>query len=135
MKINRKIICYSSIIAFFTIAAAYLALLLVPNKDYGLAVAIFLGLALAANCLSRMIKIIVEPEIDRKILLHILGLIINIESTTYFVVLLILRQDYHFILGILFFLAIVIYYLCSMIKLLADPAGEKQNEQEDTLQN
>jgi len=133
MKINRKITCYSSFITFFTVAAAYLALLLVPNKDYGLAVAIFLGLALATNCFFRMVKVIVEPERDRKILLHILGLIVNIESTTYFAVLLISRQDYHFIVGILFFLAMVIYYLCSMIKLLIESAGERQNEQEDTF--
>lgn len=133
MKRNIKITCYSSVIVFCTVAAAYSALLLVPNKNYGFAVAIFLGLVSAIYCFFGMINLILEPRRDRKILCYILTLIINTENIAYFLLLLISRQDYHFIVGILFFLALAIYYLCRMIMLIREPAEKKNNEQDHTF--
>jgi tetrahydromethanopterin S-methyltransferase subunit E len=50
MKRNIKIACYSFVIAFCIVAAAYLALLLVPNKTVVIVVPILFSLVLANGC-------------------------------------------------------------------------------------
>jgi hypothetical protein len=42
-------------------------------------------------------------------------------------------QNYRLIVGILFSLAMIIYGFRRMIKLIVEPTGDKQNEQEDTF--
>jgi hypothetical protein len=42
-------------------------------------------------------------------------------------------QNYRLIIGILFSLSMIIYGFRQMIKLIREPAGEKQNEQEQTF--
>jgi hypothetical protein len=96
-------------------------------------VAILFSFALFINGFRRMIQLIVEHERGREIAFYILGLIFCIESTTYFVLSLISSQNYRLIVAILFILAITINGFRRMIKLIAEPAGEEQNEQEQTF--
>jgi hypothetical protein len=77
------------------------------------------------------------PELSMKkrlkIAFYFLGLIICIGCTTYLVFLLISSQNYRLIVGILFNLAMIIYSFRRMIKLIIEPASERQNEQEETF--
>lgn len=68
-----------------------------------------------------------------KIAFYILGLILCIGNTTYLVLLLISSQNYRLVVAILFSLTMIIYGFRRMIKLIVEPAGEKQNEQEQTF--
>lgn len=65
-----------------------------------------------------------------KIAFYFLGLILCIGCVTYLVLLLISSQNYRLAIGILFNLAMAIYGFHRMIKLILEPAGERQNEQE-----
>lgn len=69
----------------------------------------------------------------RQIASYILCLIICIECITYLVLLMFSSQNYRLIIGILFNLAMIIYGFRQMIKLIAEPAGERHNEQEQTF--
>ncbi len=96
-------------------------------------VAILFSLALFINGFRRMIQLIVEHKRGRGIASYILCLIFCIENIIYFVLLLISSQNYRLIVAILFNFAMIFYGFRRMIKFIGEPAGEMQNEQEQTF--
>jgi hypothetical protein len=70
---------------------------------------------------------------SRKIAYYASGILFCIEIAAYLVLLMISSQNYRLIIGILFNLAMIIYGFRQMIKLIAEPAGERHNEQEQTI--
>jgi hypothetical protein len=146
-KIAVYILALIICIQYTTNLVLLLVSILVPSQNDRLIVAIvfvaillaivFVGilfsLALFINGFRRMIKLIGEHERDWKIAVYILGLIVWIESIAYFVLSLISRQEYRLIIVIPFQVTFAVNYLYHMIKLIREPAGEKQNEQEQTF--
>jgi hypothetical protein len=61
------------------------------------------------------------------------GIIFCIGIAAYLVLLMFSSQNYRLIIGILFNLAMIIYGFRQMIKLIREPASERQNEQEQTF--
>ncbi len=146
MKRGREIAAYV-LCLIICIGSTTNLVLLISSQNYPLIVtilsvaillaivfiAILCSLALFINRFRRMIKPIVEHERDWKITFYILELIVCIECATYSVLLLISRQDYRLIVAILLQLAFAIDCLRRMIKLIREPDGERQNEQEKTF--
>jgi hypothetical protein len=142
MKRGRQIASYI-LCLIICIGSTTNLVLLISSQNYPLIVvilsvaiafvAILFSFAMFINGFRRKIKLIVEHERGRQIASYILCLIICIECITYLVLLMFSSQNYRLIIGILFNLAMIIYGFRQMIKLIAEPAGERHNEQEQTI--
>ena len=134
MKRGREIASYILGLIICIGCTTNLVLLLVSSQNYRLIVAILLAILFSlAMIISGFRRRIKEHERGKEIASSILGLIICIECTIYFVLLMISSQNYRLIIGILFNLAMIISGFRQMIKLIREPASEKHNEQEDTF--
>ena len=68
-----------------------------------------------------------------KIAYYAFGIIFCIGIAAYLTLLLALNKNYGLVVAILFDLALAINCFRQMIKLITEPAGERQNEQEQTF--